>query len=127
MNPKTLNLGGLLSNRCILSGHISPSMISTPFHLHNVRIISRISTPAILRQAGFYISVIFTVRNYLSVTSFFCRFLSFFRLFFESEILSPINIASLLLKKHFPSVFRRKYDMILAIPLCMRYTFCDVI
>ena len=43
MNPETLILGGILTKICIWSGHTSPSIISTPFHWHNCRNISRIS------------------------------------------------------------------------------------
>ena len=43
MNPETLILGGMLTNICMWSGHTSPSIISTPFHCHNWRSISRIS------------------------------------------------------------------------------------
>ena len=34
--------GGIATNICTWSGHISPSIISTPFHLHSVLSISRI-------------------------------------------------------------------------------------
>ena len=43
MKPETLILGGMLTSICMWSGHTSPSMISTPFHWHNWRNISRIS------------------------------------------------------------------------------------
>lgn len=43
MNDDILYLGGILSNKCTWSGHISPSIISTPFHAHSVRKISLIS------------------------------------------------------------------------------------
>ena len=45
----------MLTNICTWSGHISPSIISTPFHWHNFRIISltssRFSAKNILEQA----------------------------------------------------------------------------
>ena len=43
MKLLTLIFGGILTSRCIWSGHTSPSIISTPFHWHNCRSISRIS------------------------------------------------------------------------------------
>ena len=43
IKPETLILGGMLTNIWIWSGHTSPSIISTPFHWHNCRSISRIS------------------------------------------------------------------------------------
>ena len=43
INPETLILGGILTGICIWSGHISPSVSSTPFHAHSFRNISLIS------------------------------------------------------------------------------------
>ena len=43
MNPATLILGGILTCMCMWSGHISPSITSTPFHRHSVLNIYRIS------------------------------------------------------------------------------------
>lgn len=43
INPETLILGGIDKSKCMWSGHTSPSIISTPFHLHSVRSISLIS------------------------------------------------------------------------------------
>ena len=43
ISPDTLIFDGILNNKCIWSGHISLSIIFTPFHLHKSLMISRIS------------------------------------------------------------------------------------